>query len=301
MMSGSRAVSASMTIEAGQLINTSFEVEGVAYYFDPIEVTASDIYLDFTDDDGTFAAQVSAKFYKDPHELASALEIAMNGLTTQTHSVSYSDSTGKFTVSTSTSAILSILWNTGTNTANSIGDKLGFSLLADDTGATTYTSDSAQSWVAPQSPSYDSSSPLAAKSHEALIGDFGDFACYNASSITINVNDTKANLLSVCSDSGKEGTLVVEREISVDLVARIAKHDVDKFRRFRSNEQTTFAYHFGEKSGGNWLPGKCGGFYLPTATITSHTVQDTDGVLEIAITLMGYVSGGASEGFLGFV
>lgn len=73
MVSGARVTSASIDSAAGDLINASFDLEGLAYYWDPINILSSDRFIDFTDDDGTFAASVTAKMYKDPYELALSL------------------------------------------------------------------------------------------------------------------------------------------------------------------------------------------------------------------------------------
>lgn len=301
MMAGSRVTSMTMSATAGELLNMSFDIEGIEYFWDPIEITSSDIYLDFTDDQGTVAAIITADFYKDPHELATALTTAMNALTTETMLVEYSDSTGKFTVSTSTSAVLSLLWNTGTNTANTVGDKIGFTVASDDTGVTTYTSDSAIDLSAPQTPVYDSTDPNASKNHEIMIGDFDDYVCLDVETITATGTDTKADLLSICAASGKSGSLITERAFTVDFTLRLTQYEADFFKRFRNNDNTQFQYTFGEKSAGNWDAGKAGCLYIPTATISSYEVVDEESILKLNMTLTSYVSGGLGEVYLNFL
>lgn len=58
-----------------------------------------------------------------------------------TYTVSFSTLTGLWTIATS-GAYLKILWNTGTNTAVSFGPTIGFSTVADNSGALTYTGSS---------------------------------------------------------------------------------------------------------------------------------------------------------------
>lgn len=53
--------------------------------------------------------------------------------------VTYSQTTGKFTISKA-SGTLQLLWDSGANTANSIGSALGFDTSVDYTGAITYSS-----------------------------------------------------------------------------------------------------------------------------------------------------------------
>jgi len=305
LMAGAKVTEVSITAEAGQLVNASYSLEGVGFYFNPIEITSSTRYIDWTDDDGTFAASVAVKWYKDPHELAAALTSAMNDTaTTETHSVTYSDSTGKFTF-TSTGTVLSLLWNTGANTANTIGTKLGFSVAADDTGtaaATGYTSDNALTLAASYTPAYDSSDPLAAKNQEVMIGDASDYSCFAASSVVFTLSDTRATIPSICAESGVSGSIINERQVTVSVTALLDQYDADKFNRFRENTETRFQYSFGTKTGGNWVAGKCGCIYLPTATITSFNIEDQDGLAALSMELTAFVnSSGEGEAFVSFV
>ena len=302
MMSGARVSDISFEFPAGDLINASYSLEGLEYFFDPIEIAAADTYLDFTDDAGTFAVQISAKMYKDPHELAAALETAMNAATTETHAVNYSDTTGKFTISTSTSVVFTLLWSTGANAANTVGDKLGFSTAADDTGSISYVSDNAQSYATPQSPSFDNSDPLAAKANHLFIGDQDDNVCVDASSVSVSLGTPRRVIESICADSGRSGSIINGRTVTVSVTALLNQYDVDKFRRFREGSETRLQYGFGIKSGGNWVPGKCGVLYLPTTTITSFSITDDDGLFVLNAEFTAFVdSDGNGEVYLGFL
>jgi hypothetical protein len=304
-VAGARVSELNIDFEAGQLINASYSLEGIGYYFNPINITATDTKLDFTDDDGTFAATVTAKVYKDPHDLATALTTAMNTANPgETHTVTYSNTTGKFTI-LCTGTVLSLLWNTGANTANTIGDKIGFLTAADDTGtaATTgYTSDNAVSFAAPVTPTYDSADPLAAKDHSVLIGDSTDNVCFNPSSVSFSLSDTVRPIESICAESGKSGTIINAREVTVTVTALLNQYDADKFRRLRTNADTRFMYAFGTKSGGNWVAGKCGCLYVPTCTVAAFDVSDDDGLASVELELKAYVdSSGNGEVYLSFV
>lgn len=303
MMAGSRVTEMTASIAAGELINASYSMEGVEYYFDPINILSADTYLDFTDDNGTFAAQITAGFYKDPHELAAAIQSAMNSIQTdETHACTYSDSTGKFTISTSTSAVLSLLWDTGGNSANTVGDKIGFSVAADDTGSTSYVSDNAQDWSAPYTPNFDSSDPLVAKDNECLIGESDDTTCFAASSVDFTLTDTKRDILDICATSGKSGSIINAREVTVSVSALLNQHDADYFRRMRENSETRFCYIGGTKSGGDWQAGKCFCLYLPTCTVSSMSLTDDDGLVSLEMDLTAYVDDdGNGEVYLSFV
>ena len=300
LMSGARVTDMSVSIDAGQLISASYSLEGIEYYFNPIEITSSNNRIDFNDGGGEEQASITAKVYKDPKELADAIATAMNGLTTDTITVTYSNSTGKFTIA-SDGSTLSLLFATGTNTANTIATKIGFA-VADQTAALTYTSANALTLSSPQTPSYDSASPLAAKNNEVMIGSASDYACFGASSLSFSLSTPKTDILSLCAVSGKSGSIINERAVSVEVSALLNQYDASKFSSFRENEEIKFQYSFGEKSGGNWVEGKSGMIYMPTATISSFEVVDQDGLVALNMTLTGFVnSSGQGEAYLAFV
>lgn len=300
MMAGARVISCTVNASAGEFVNADFSLEGVEYYFNPLEIDASSKFIDFEDDGGVQVAQIAEGFYKDPHDLAAALQIAMDGESSNAISVKYDDVSGKYSLS-SDGTTFDLLWNSGANSANSLGAKIGFDLSADDTGETSYLADSAIQLEAPQTPSYNPTSPIVAKSNEVLLGDFKDFGCIGAQSVVINMNSTKADLLDLCANSGKEGTLIVGREFTIDVVARLKQYDADKFKRFRQGLKTSFAYNVGEKAGGNWVAGKCINFYTPSATISSFALGDDNGVITLEMTLTCFVEDGKNEFFVNFL
>lgn len=296
MMAGAKVTEFSYTADAGQLVNASYSLEGLQYFFNPIEITSSDIYIDFTDDAGTFAATITAKVYKDPYQLAEAIQNAMNDASTETYTVTYdgedpdSADAGKYTIATSTSSLLSLLWSTGANTANTVGDKIGFSVAADDTGALTYTSDSAISFSAPATPAFDTADPIVAKNNEVLLGNQDDNFCFKANSITATLSNTRSVIEDICAETGRSGSIFNERTVTVSVSALLEKYEADKFRKFRENESTKFCHNFGQKdSSGNWQAGKCVNFYVPTAVITSFDLGDNDGLVSLEMELTAFV------------
>jgi hypothetical protein len=304
-MAGAKTTEIGITFEAGELINASFSLEGIVYNFDPIEIGATDTKLDFEDDDGVAVATITAKTWKDPHELAAAVAAAMDTASPgETHTVTYSDTTGKFTISC-TGTLLELLWNTGANAANTIGDKLGFSTAADDTGtaATTgYTSDNAVSFAAAYVPSYDAADPLAAKDNEIMMGDQADQSCFVASTCEFTLTNTNRRIASFCAVSGFSGAIINAREVVVNVTAELEKYDASRFKKFRANDNVRFQYSFGTKVGGNWVAGKCGCIYIPTATITSYDVNDDEGLASLEMELRAYADEqGRGEAYLNFL
>lgn len=295
-MAGGRVTSTSITIDAGELINAAYSIEGTQFYFDPIEVGASNNVVTFAIGGGDLTGTVTAGWYKTPHDLASAVQTAISGAAAGTYTCTYSDTTGKFTVTKSTGTF-SVKWATGTN---SIGATLGFT--ADDTGALTYTSDNAQDYSAPYTPSYDSSDPLAAKDNEFMLGLASDYACFKASSVSVTIDTPKADISSVCAVSGIDGSIISQREVTITASALLEQYDAGEFERFRQGTAVKAQYSFGTKSGGNWVAGKCGAIYCPTATISSFEVTDADGLVQVDLELKGYVNdSGQGEIYIGFV
>ena len=302
MMAGGKVSEFSMTAEAGQLINSSFTVEGLIHYFNPVEITASDIYVDWTDDAGTFAATVDAKMYRDPHQLAGAIADAMNALTTETITVTYSNTDGKYTFA-ATGAVFSLLWSTGANTANTIGDKIGFDVAADDTGATSYEGDNPLSFAAEYTPSFDTTDPLVAKDNSVLLGDTSDNVCFKANSISMTLSDTRRVIDDICAESGRSGSIINAREATFTLTALLDQYEADKYRKFRTNANVKFSYTAGVKdSSRNWTPGTVVNLYTPTATISDFNLTDDDGLVSLELTLTTYVNAdGEGEIFLNFL
>lgn len=313
MAAGCRVTSVGIEITAGELINATYNLSGISYYWNPINILSGDTKLDFTDDDGTFVATVATGFYKDPYELAVAIQDALNATaSTQTYTVTYMDQAadiagsdgGRYKI-VGTGTLLSLLWNTGVNTANSIGDKIGFSLAADDTGAAAtvgYKSDTPISFVAPYVPSYDSADPTVAKDNEIMIGGTDDYACFKASAVSFTMDTTKADISSVCSVSGVDGSVINERAVTISVTALLEKYQVEKFSNYRKGDEIKFQYSFGVKSAGNWVAGKCGALYSPTVVLTNYAIENVDGLYNLKIDLQAFVnSNGQGEIYLNFV
>jgi hypothetical protein len=107
-------------------------------------VTGFNDKLDFTEGStGDATATLDAATYTSGGELATEIQTQINASATDnTYTVTYSSSTYKFTIERATGTdTIGLEWATGSNTATSCGEDLGFDVSADDTGATTYTSD----------------------------------------------------------------------------------------------------------------------------------------------------------------
>ncbi len=301
LIPGSKVTELSIEANAGELVNGSFTLAGTSYNFNPIDIiTASNNKMDFDDGGGEENVEISVGFFKDPVELGDALAAAMNAATSDVITVVYDSATGKYTIA-SDGGTLSLLWNTGSQTASTIGDLLGFDTSADDTGSTSYVGDNPISLSSFQTPVFDSSDPLVAKANEVFIGDHADNVCFKAATMTINLTNTEADVLSVCAESGKDETLITEREVTIEITAALERNEVDKFHRFHTNQTTEFAFNFGQKTGGNWVEGKSANVYAPSTTISSFAIGDNDGIITLEMTLTAFVDVGKGEFFINFL
>lgn len=306
MIAGALVSQMQMRAQAGQLINLTFTAEGTKYYFNPIVIASADAKFDFYDGSAEFNVSITAKTYRDPHELAAALTTAAQAAgsaVTPTFTFMDNDTTyfGKFKISVP-SGTFSLLWSTGANTANTVGDKLGFTISADDTGAIAYYSDTVQSYASPYTPTLDSSDPLAAKNMEVLLGDATSTICFCAQEVSLNLTNTLTDIGCICAESGVDSKKITARSVEVTITALIDKHDADKFKRYRDNTDTRFAFNFGTKSGGNWEAGKCGNLFLPTCTVSAFELVDLDSVIGLTMTLKGFVdASGNGEVYLNFL
>jgi len=236
-----------MTIEAGQLINAEYTMAGLEFFRDPIEITATSNDLDFTDDAGAQSITLTTGFFKDPHDAASALQTALDATSSQTVTVVYSNTTGKYTW-TADGTTFDIDWATTTDT---LGAAFGFT--ADDSSSLTGESDVAIDLTSPQSPSLDTSSPLAAKAMLFQLGDVTiENSCIVAGTITFTLSNELTPLPDVCADSARSGQTATQRVTSVTAELELQGFESEHFKDFRENNTVKMFVGFGPKSGGNF-------------------------------------------------
>lgn len=296
---GNTVTELSLTMDANGFGEVEFSYEGTKYYYNPIIITSSNKYLDLTDDTGTLAVSVAEKIYKTPVELADALAAALDAASTETYTVTYSNVTGKFTIA-SGSSTLSLLWNTGANAANSIGTTLGFLVAANDTGAVTYTSDNAQTYAAPYTPSYDSADAIIVKGADLFIGTQSENICICAQSVSLTVSKEIEDVDCICEETGILEKIPTARTAELQVTAVLKKYDVALLDALLKNSEISAMMNAGPKSGGNWIPGKCFNMYMQSCTVGAFRVTG-DSFVQAEITLRGFVSTGTKDIYLNFL
>lgn len=297
---GNTVTEASVSADANGFGEVEFSFEGTKYLYNSIAITASNKFLDVTDDSGTFAVSVSETIYATPIDLAAALEASLNAASVEDYTVVYNNSTGKFTIASATTVVLSLLWNTGTNAANSIGTKLGFLVAADDTGALAYTSDNAQSYAASLTPSYDSADQIIIKGAELFIGNQSDNICICAQSVSLTVSKEVEDVDCICEETGVLEKIPTARSAEMTVTAVLKQYDAALLDALLKNKGLGSMFNAGPKVGGNWAAGKCFNAYLRNCTVSAYS-NTGDSFLQIEITLKGYVTSVSKDIYLGFV
>lgn len=301
-IAGCRTTSFSITANAGEQLEASASYAGSSFYFNPIEITSSSKYIDFEDDGGVKVITLTEKIYKSPLALVDEINSKLAATSVDVITVEYFSSgasAGKFKF-TSDGTTFSLLWNTGANTANSAKTKLGFA-NTDDTGATFYTSDNEQSYVAAYTPDYDDATNLVVKSNELMIGTFSDNICREASALNFTIDTPSTDVLSLCAESGLSERLILSREVNMTATLILQKHEAHLFDRFINNDTISVMANMGQKdSAGNWVPGKCVNIYMANATLTSHVVSG-DEIIQLELSAKGFVDSTRKDCYINFI
>ncbi len=107
-------------------------------------INASKKKIDFEETGATPLVATLVEGAYNADSLSAEIKTQLDAAGASTYTVTYSDSTNKFTIVSNGAGgagILTLLWDSGANKANSVGDTIGFDESADDTGGLTYTSD----------------------------------------------------------------------------------------------------------------------------------------------------------------
>jgi len=80
----------------------------------------------------------------------------------------------------------------------------------------------------------------------------------------------------------------------------LSKFDVKIFDKLKQNKSLSAMLNLGPKSGGNWVPGKCGNIYLSNATVTQHNISGDD-IVVVEVAIKGYVTSTLKDVYVNFV
>ena len=121
------------------------------------------------------------------------------------------------------------------------------------------------------------------------------------SKFSLSLENTKSELLSVCSPQGKLGSRFTEFKVTGSINPYMEDDDTDRFNLFNLNEDVSiFGYAYTPTSvTGEFKEAVC--FYLPQVKITSMPTADEDQVLTDDIQFKAYRKEGGDTIFLSFI
>ena len=303
MIAGCRTTAMNIEFTANELAAVTFEIGGVRYYVNPIEISSGTRFIDFTDSVGTVSCQLDQQWYSTPidlaAEIASKMTAASAGSAGDIISCTWSNTDGKFTIS-SDGTVLSLLWNTGANTANSAKTVLGFN-NTNDTGALTYTSDNAQTYDPLVSPTYDSQPPQVVRDNMLLLGTFADYICVGGQALTVSIATPKTDVPNWCAETGIDESIILSREVTISGTLKFKKHDVQRFYNLINNVETQLSFVHGRRTAGNWVPGTVVSVFCPTCSITSNTIADQDGYVVEQFEATAFVGDDLEDVYINFL
>jgi len=307
-MAGCRTTSMAFEFPANGFAEVSFDYEGIEYFMNYIEIDATNNKINFIDNVAEITVTLDSGVYKSPlalaEEVASKMTTGSAASQADTITCTFDSSAGKFAI-TSDGGTFELHWKTGTNgsdnTDTHAGTILGYSDAADDTGATTYTADNAQSYDPPVTPSYDDSDNIVLKDAELLIGNFDDITdrkCVNAS---CTVGTPKTDVPDLTAENGLDSSIVTSREITFTATIILEQHEAGLFDAFINNTTRSLMFNCGPKTAGNWDAGKCFNLYMANASITAVTNEDNDGYRVLNVTAIGHVDESQKDVHINFV
>lgn len=293
-ISGCRVSSMAAEFPVNDFATVNFDLEGLKAFRNPLIVDSSNNKLDFNDG-SVQVATLSSKAYNNPKDLADEIKTRMDEQSTDTFTVTFDSTTGKFTIATD-GGTLSLLWNSGANTANTCGGLLGFVTGSDDTLATSYEADNALSYDHGLTPAYDASEPHVVKCSELLIGGFARKDNRSASNVSLNIDMTKSDVQDFTSCSGVGSSVYTSRSVTLSTTLVLQKHEIDDFNDFLDSTTTSVMFNSGEKdSSNNWKPGTVINIYIPNATVSSNVISDNDGFMVVQIEFSAFVNSDKSD------
>jgi hypothetical protein len=295
-MAGCRVTSLAYELPARDLGAITASFEATKFYWGYFVIDATNDDFSVTDDTGAFTGSITQKVYKTAVALASEIETKMNAAGSDVFTVTYSSTTGKFTIVTDGVATLTLTCSA----ANSVFAAIGFGSV-DLTGALTYTAASAISFDAPFTPAFDVVDPNVIVNNELFIGDATDNICRKGITASLTISTPKSNVLSICAENGVAGSLITERTVEFTSTIILAPYEVALFDKAINNDTVKLQFNGGAKgSDGNWLPGRCFNLYMANAKIKTVKAEQ-DGYSTIELSATGFVSNTEQDVYINYL
>lgn len=120
-------------------------------------------------------------------------------------------------------------------------------------------------------------------------------------SLALNLENTKAEILSACSESGKVGSRFTQFVATGEIAPYMDEDNVDRFTAFNNNDDiSVFGYAYNPTSVAGEVE-QVVAFWFPQAKITTMPNGDQDGIMTNNISFKAYRKNGEDTVFLGFI
>lgn len=118
---------------------------------------------------------------------------------------------------------------------------------------------------------------------------------------SMSIENTKAELLSACSESGKISSRFTNLNVSGSINPYMEDDDIDRFNTFNNNDSVSIFGYAYNPSGVDGEFQDIVSFYLPQCKITEIPTGDQDGILTDSISFKAFRGNGNDTVFLGFI
>lgn len=121
------------------------------------------------------------------------------------------------------------------------------------------------------------------------------------SSFTLSIENTKAEMLSACQDSGKIGSRFTALSIKGEINPYMDDANVNRFTNFKANADTSVFIFAANPSTVAGEIKEAVAFWVPQAKITALTEEDSDGVMVDKIAFESFRKDGGDSIFCSFI
>jgi len=120
-------------------------------------------------------------------------------------------------------------------------------------------------------------------------------------SLSLSFENTKAEILSACSSSGKAGSRFTQFVVTGEIAPYMDDDNVDRFEAFNNNDDiSVFGYAYNPATNAGEIE-QVVAFYIPQAKITAMPNGDEDGIMTNNISFKSYKKDGGDSIFLSFI
>jgi hypothetical protein len=151
--------------------------------------------------------------------------------------------------------------------------------------------------AAPFTPTYDASNGLVGLDVEAYM----DGVKVDFPSLSVNIKDDIAELLSAKEVSGKVSSRASKRTVEVTMAQYVDSANMGNQTKLAAMTDFSFVLVAGQKSSGNWVAGTVLNIYLPRCYFTAAPYGDESDIVKEDLAFKAHIGTGLSEVFVNYL